>query len=369
MRMINLIIYFFSLLPLMTVIESKAEDSKVYPSEAIAFYLRQVSSTIIGRPLSLEEKNLIEEKRIEAVAEILDQWMTSGFFITSVRSMLETQMSVSGKANGVNFNLPGNLAAYLAQNKLPYSSILTANYCIGDDGKKTPCDTGAPYSAGVLTTKAYMVNGQGRFNLRRARKMLKQFACKQYPLNRTLQIPLLKQDLITMFQDDQAPNTGDQFGNGTACYSCHSQFGAHTQFYVKFDSFGVYQASATGEQDTSPGVEAGRSKNNLYTSHLNTSAKSSEESQMFGHTVSNLAEAAKVMTESPLFLQCGIRNVLQYYLRLLQNEADGINEDLIETIHQKILNESKDPTFQQIIKQALIHPLVIESVLKAGRDK
>ncbi|MBK8203416.1 MAG: hypothetical protein IPK68_14170 [Bdellovibrionales bacterium] len=188
-------------------------------------------------------------------------------------------------------------------------------------------------------------------------------------MNRALQIPILKQDLITMFQDDQPPNAGEQFGNGTACYSCHSQFGAHAQFYVKFDSLGVYQASATGEQDTTPGVEAGRSKNNLYTSHLNTSAKSSEESQMFGHTVRNLAEAAKVMTESPLFLQCGIRNVLQYYLRLLQNEADGINEDLIETIHQKILVESKEPTFQQIIKLepcAKFRPFVVKVAAGVG---
>lgn len=344
------------------------EDQKNFPAYAITFYLRYLSTTLVGRSLSFDEHKKVLQDKIKALPVILNNWMSTPYFATSFRLLLQSQLSVNGSKDGINFNLPGNLAQYLVKNNLPYSTLLTADYCIDDAGAKVSCDTGAPYNAGVLTTRAYMASNASRFNLRRARKLLDQFACSSYPMSTQLQAPIPKMDLLTMFQEDQEPNAV-QFGNGTHCYTCHSQFGAHAQFFVKFDSFGKYQSSATGEQDPSPVAEPGRSTQNLFTSHLSSSSKSSEASQMFGQNVNNLQEASQVMINNPLFLPCAIRNIIQYYLRLQRSDAEKINGDLLKVIKNQIEYESQNPTVQQIVLHSLTNPYVIESVLQAGENQ
>lgn len=327
-------------------------------------YLGQISSMVAGRPLTESEITIINSKGRQAIPEILNSWLQTPFFIKSANMMLETQLGVSGEANDINFELPGNLMSYIVRNQLPYSEILTANYCVDNSGQKTGCDTGAPYTAGVLTTKAFMYKNSGRFNLGRAGKMLHQFACREYPMEANIQIPLQREELIPMFQvlkgDDNAA-----FGNGAACYACHSQFGAHAQFFVKFDAFGNYRPSATGEQD--PEAEPGASIDNLYTSHMiDPTAAKSESSQMFGRQVSNLRGAAVALTENRLFLECGIRNTLKHFLRLVDSDSEKIGLSLIQEIASNIKATNPDPSFQQIVVEALKHPKVMQSTLKAG---
>ncbi|MCB0421440.1 MAG: hypothetical protein KDD61_10620 [Bdellovibrionales bacterium] len=337
------------------------QTQKHYPSSAVSYYLRHLAAQFVGRPLNKSEINLVETKRETAIAEVIENWMKNDFFVKSSRRMLETQLTTSGATSTVDFGLPGNLMEYIVTNKLPLSEIVTANYCV-KNGQKTECDSGAPYAAGVLTTKAFLVSNDGRFNLSRAGKMLKQFTCQEYPLEVKLQIPILRERMIPMFQVDES-DAGD-FGNGVACYRCHSQFGAHAQLFVKFSGEGRYIASATGEQD--PNQEMGKSFSGTYTSHLEGSEKSSEASQMFGDEVANLAEAAKVMASNPLFLSCSIRNVLKHFLRVSYIDSKNINEPLLTEISQKILNIEKEPTLNTILLQTLTHPLVIDSVLVSG---
>ncbi|MGE0526220.1 MAG: hypothetical protein AB7G93_02470 [Bdellovibrionales bacterium] len=338
--------------------------SKLYSQSAVTFYLSNLSSTVVGRPLSQAELSLIQGKRQEAISEIVNTWMDDAYLADSARLMTNINLSASGTADGVNYNLPGNLAKYIVKNRLPYSQILKADYCVADDLNKTACDTGAPYVAGVLTTRAYMKKNVGRFNLRRAGKLLKEFACREYPMETTIQRPLDASRLIPMFQVLEG-SKDMSFGNGQACYSCHSQFGAHAQLFVKFDTLGKYVPEATGIQAS--GVEKGLSTGNLYASHLqNPVEAASESSQMFSREVRNLKEAADVLAESPLFLECAIRKVLKHFLRLDASDAERIGIGLIQEIATQIRSEEPDPTFQTIVNKSLIHPLVIESVLKQG---
>ena len=109
--------------------------------------------------------------------------------------------------------------------------------------------------------------------------VVKTFACSDYPMDNTLQPPMPRESLIPLFQVDRATDTSaGTFGNGFACYTCHSQFSAHAQVFVKFDDQGRYQAGATGLQDMA--AEQGRSTNGLFTSHFTGAAAASELTSM-----------------------------------------------------------------------------------------
>lgn len=337
------------------------QSAKRYPVSAVNYYLQHLSTQIVGRPLTKTERDRIKAEKGKAISPILKEWMSADYFVKSTRRMVEKLLNTSGTNNSVDYNLPGNLAEFIVREELPYSQIITADYCVKDN-KKTSCDSGAPYTAGVLTTKAFLVKTDGRFNLGRAGTMLKKFACQEYPMDTSIQIPIYRVRLIPMFQVDES--RAEDFGNGLACYRCHSQFGAHAQLFVKFSGAGTYVPEATGAQD--PSQEAGKSTHGTYTSHLSGREKDSEASQMFGQQVANLAEAAKVMSEHPLFLQCSIRNLLHHFLKISAEDADHVGEPLLNEIAAKIKTIENNPKTRTILLEALTHPLVIDSVLTSG---
>jgi hypothetical protein len=338
----------------------------VYSEKATHLYLSQLSSMLVGRPLNQSETDLIKAERGGAIEKLVNKWLYMTFFADAAKVMVQTQLMMSGEANGVNHELPGNLAKYVVRNDLPYSKLLTADFCVDNDQKKIACDTGAPYSAGVLATRAYLISSYGRFNLGRAGKMMRYFACMDYPMDKKLQPPLKRERLIDLFQQEKG--TGEDFGNGLACYTCHSQFGAHAQFFVKFDSQGIYQSKATGIQN--PQLEAGKSFDGLNASHMKAKEESaSEHSQMFTEEVSNLAGAAKVLARSEQFLECSIKNSLRFFLKLTDSEMAAIDFELVKAIASDIRKQSADPSLSEILQKALTNPLVVESVLSAGEKK
>lgn len=339
----------------------------VYSEKAVVRYLSQVSSMLAGRPLTRDELERIKRERGDSIRPILETWIYDRFFPESAQTMIQTQLAASGSNNGINYNLPGNLAKYLARNALPYAEMLTADYCIDDQQKKIPCDTGAPFNAGVLTTRAYMVTNYGRFNLGRAGKMMRYFACLDYPMDKALQPPIVRERLIPMFQTLEA-KPGADFGNGLACYTCHSQFGAHAQPFVKFDSFGLYRPEASGLQN--PELEAGKSFDGLNASHLiDLSESASERSQMFGTEVANLRGAAVALAKSDKFLECAVQNSLHFYLRMTDSEASAIDPKVIRKIVADVKTTDRNPSLNELLLRALTHQSVIESVLASGEQR
>ncbi|MGQ0507684.1 MAG: hypothetical protein ACT4TC_20470 [Myxococcaceae bacterium] len=334
-------------------------------AEASRVYLSQIAPLLSGRELTVAELGQIELQAETAIAPIIEGWTREEGFVEAMRMLIQKKLSLSGTRDGVDFELPGNLAAYIAKNKLGIRTLLTADYCVSAAGEKIECDTGAPFKAGVVVTRAYLRGRASRFNLTRASTLLNAFACRHYPMESTLQPPLERTSLIPMFQAQTAaeqtdPRATTAFGNGTACYSCHGQFSAHAQLFVKFDSTGIWRSEATGLQD--PSGELGRSVNGLYASHLKDQLLASEErSQVFGKAVANLAEGAKAIAENPAYLECQSRNVLEFVLRV--DPSAHVSETLLAEIGKRASALNADPTFADIVISTFSHAEVIDAVI------
>lgn len=326
-------------------------------------YLSRMAPMLVQRALDPQELEQINQHGGAAIAPIIATWVDSPAFAEAARAMIQLKLSTSGKTDQINFELPGNLAAYIVRERLPVHTLLTADYCIDNDGAQIDCDTDAPYKAGVLVTRAYMAGNASRFNLHRAATMLKTFACLSYPMDQAIQPSLEREELIPMFQViNEAEDVTGGFGNGFACYSCHSQFGAHAQLFVKFDSEGKWRAGAVGAQD--PNGELGRSLGNLYTSHMDNPQKARrEESQMFGQQVDHLGQAAKVLTESPEFLSCSTRNLIEFAFNLDEAQAKTIPTALLDDIATlAIEDDGQEPTISSLAKETFSHPAVVKVI-------
>lgn len=328
----------------------------------VVSYMRYVSSKLVHRSLSSAEVARLQAEGKPAIAPIVEQWTREENFAQSVRIYVENLLQVSGTSNGVNFSLPGNLALDIARRNRPYGDLLTANQCVNVSGQVIACDTNAPFAAGVLTTRAYMVKYAGAYNISRAGKMTYKFLCMEYPFPQSEEPPLSQQDLIAQFSTVAGAIT---FGNGNNCYSCHSQFGHHAQFMVKFDSNGFYQANATGLQN--PNAGDGASVNGLMTSHfINPSRAANERSQMMGRPASNLAEAARAIVDNRRFLPCATKNLMKHYLKLKDQDVVTLRPELLQEITRNSLVRSQQPSFSDLMVSIISHPKVFDSFVKMG---
>ncbi|MEZ4255004.1 MAG: hypothetical protein R3A78_04695 [Polyangiales bacterium] len=343
------------------------------PGVQAALYLRKLAPMIVGRVLTTDERSRLERDGGAAIEPILTAWGEEPGFVARARERIEMELAVGGSQGAIDFGLPGNTVAKVVRDREPWSTILTASTCYDAEGAPIACDTGAPYTAGLLTTRAYMASHRGRFNLSRARTMLSTFACQKYPLADGHEPRIDKTHLIPMFratspeeQTEDAARAG--FGNGLACYSCHGQFGRHAQLFVKFDESGLWVEGATGLQSTAEGAEIGRSDDGLMTSHLVVPEEaSSEASQWFGTPVSNLAGAAAVLGSSIEFHECTARNLLTDVLGLASG-AD-VSSELLASVIVDVRKRNVDPTYQEIVTATFAHPKVAFTALNEFQSR
>lgn len=340
-----------------------AAEREPLTEEETRFYLAKIAPVIAGRSLSFEEFEMIGAVGEEAIIPLVHAWVSEPGFAESIRYLVQEQLHASGEREGVDYELPGNLAAQIAREGLPWSTLLTADYCVSAAGEAIECDTGAPYAAGVLATRAYLISNKGRFNLSRAKLMLETFACRVYPMETDIQPQLEKPVLIPMFRaTDEAEDVTGGFGNGFGCYNCHSQFGAHAQLFVKFDEDGLWRDDATGQQN--PYDELGRSFDGLYTSHMfDPFAAAKENSQVFGQPVANLREAAEVITDSPLFPQCTVKNLVAHAFDLHAGASSDISDDLLTSVAEELTATNTDPSIADYVIQVFTNEQVIDAVV------
>ncbi|RYZ56346.1 MAG: hypothetical protein EOP07_12655 [Proteobacteria bacterium] len=324
-------------------------------------YARQLASGLAGRPLTAKERSTLNSGGADALPDLIKSWLADPFFAKSFRTRIEIMIGTSGTRDGINFNLPGNLAEYIVKEKLPLIDILTADFCVDDKGKKIECDTGAPFSAGVIGTRGYLVAHNGRFNLGRANAMMGSFACSHYPMSEALQPRIPKEELIENFrivsaEDAEGKNTG--FGNGAACYICHGQFSAHSQFFVKFDDKGLYKAEATGIQSTK--LEFGRADDGIFASHFIDPKRSADETgDMFGTKAPNLSEGMKVLTSNPVFMQCIVKQVITHAFNLDSESSNKITKDVMEKLANEVSGEKA--SVADVYQAVLTDPIIIKA--------
>lgn len=338
-----------------------------FTGEEVVAFARSISQMLVSRPLSAEEVSSLTAGGVDALEPMLRAWANEPAFAENARFLMQTKLKASGQRDDIDMNLPGNLVAHVVRNDLPWSTILTADYCVDGGGQTVTCDSGAPYVAGVLTTRAYLAGNASRFNLGRALTMMEAFACRIYPMEEALQPYIAKEELIPMFRANSvAEQTVEEaaggFGNGNGCYTCHGQFGAHAQLFVKFDETGMYRNEATGLQD--PEGELGRSFDGLMTSHFDDPAEAAlEATQMFGQPVQNLAEAARVLASSDPFLDCQAEGLLHHTFGL--PEAAEVEHAMLEAITERARELHANPTFADLVVATFTEPRVILSVVGA----
>jgi hypothetical protein len=334
-----------------------------FTSARTQVYMRQLAPWFVSRELESDELAALESGKFAAIRPMLTEWTKEPAFPSAARRLISQRLSVSGERDGIDFDLPGNLAEYVVRENLPLSTLLTADYCVDAKGSKRTCDSGAPFAAGVLATRAYLASRMSRFNLTRASTMMRTFSCRTYPIDDEVEPRLPRERLIPMFQSDAEVDDDGQakatFGNGAACYECHGQFGAHAQLFVRFDETGTYRPDATGIQD--PKGELGRSTDRLFASHLKaTTEAKTEKSQMLGHVVNDLREAARVLAEDPGFVPCQAKNLLDYALRLPPSaEVDPL---VLDEIAQQA-RSGGEATFASLVVETFAHPRVVTSVV------
>ena len=131
-----------------------------------------------------------------ALPALLAAWSEETGVEDAARDMISTLLAASGARDGTDLDLPGNLAAQLVRDDVPWTQLVTADYCVDGEGAQIECDTGAPYAAGILTTRAFMAGNESRYNLRRARTLVRRFVCVDYPIDAELQ-PRIQRELLT----------------------------------------------------------------------------------------------------------------------------------------------------------------------------
>jgi hypothetical protein len=325
-------------------------------------YLTQLSPFLVERGLSPDELTRLRLEGGAALEPILTGWTQEAGFAQAARHLLSNLLAVGGARDGIDFELPGNLAAYTAAHQLPWATVLTADFCVDAAGARRACDTGSPFSGGgVLNTRAYLTSRASRFNLTRASTLLRAFACRGYPMEDGLQPRLPAASLIPLFQKNDDASAGSGFGNGTACYTCHGQFSAHAQLFVKFDATGLWREAATGQQD--PTGELGRSTGGLMTSHLlDAAGAKSEVSQFFGRPVQHLGEAASVLAHSEPFAQCQVRQLLAYATGL--QKLDAIDDALVQEVALRATDLQRHaPTLTELVLETFLDGRVQKAIL------
>lgn len=338
-------------------------------------YLARLAPMVVSRTLSPAERARLLAEGVDAVAPIVTAWTKEPGFTLAARVFIEQMLNVSGTKDGIDFTLPGNLVSHVVSNERPWRDVITETHCYDGAGAVMACDSGSPFEGGgLLNTRAYLKSRAGRFNLTRASTMLRAFACRAYPMEEALQPRTPKEQLMPMFRaltkDEQTdPRAAGGFANGSHCYTCHGQFSFHTQLFVKFDSAGRYQAAANGVQD--PEGELGRSTNGTMTSHFDlpegTPRSGDESSRIFDTPVANLAEAGKVMADSPTFLECTAEHFL--------NHALGVQWKVVEydpALMRRIALRAKssgEPSLGQLVVSLLSDPLVMSSIGKKGASQ
>jgi hypothetical protein len=320
-------------------------------------YMRYIGPSLIGRVLTDEEEATLTAGAADAVKPIIEAWVQDDGFVEAVKSMLEIRLGSNGTRGSVDFNLPGYIVRHVVKNNLPWSNVVTSDTCYDAKDKAIPCDTGAPYTAGVLTTRGFLAGNEGRFNLGRARAMLLTFMCRDYPAEPELQPYIEKPRLKLMFrasnaEEQMVAEVAGGFGNGLACFSCHGQFSNHAQPFVKFDKSGTWISDADGSQSKTG--QLGESDRNLMASHFeNATEAASEKAQWFTAEINNLAEGAAVMGKSPRFQECAVQQLIDMGVGLelgFDTKVKGlaVMNDFLTDIASKVTKTSPDPTIQEL---------------------
>ena len=331
-------------------------------------YLERLAGTMVSRSLLDSELKSIKEQEWDSVRETISYWTTTKEFEYSIAEYISLLTRTGGSDPDypeIDFNNPQKLTLNIHKQGGSYDEIISSNTC---QSGSVFCDSSAPSGAGLLTTRAFLKIHGGPYNIARANKLMKYFACSSYPVKyygmsetggvTLVDEPRLREsELIHPFNQRKM----DGFGNGSDCYLCHGQFGKHTQLFVKFDYLGMHRELADGIEN--PKNQSGFSRYGTFTSHLsNPLAASSSRSNFFGTDIENLNEAMKILADNEVFWQCAVKNVLGHYMRIPKKQLNLIDKRILNRLVKEHNFINKKPSFSELVIKVMSDQMIIDQI-------
>ena len=254
-----------------TPVPTAEDPHNPYTNADYAAALRSASVKLRGRLPSQEDTSLVRSQGRTAYESLIDDYVDSDAFIHEMHALVSRSLGMgddTADAGGVlvTTDAPADLAAYLIDSGLPWTELLSADYCIVSSidatgamqFSETACTNGTPANmrAGVLTLHAFLyVYGQSNtFNFQRTSVMQQFFNCGIYPVGDS---PLVRSNSTPggdPAQDEADPPRVhtkyqgammNEDGTEIACAACHSALLSRRNAFAKFDRNGFYDASRT----------------------------------------------------------------------------------------------------------------------------
>ena len=265
---------------------------------------------ILGKALpDAEELNSITDKATyeSAIKELL----ASDGFLQSMREHHQKFFELKGEEDRINLNEPANLASLLIKDNQDYREILTAQYCVSDNGEKGRCSSFSrdedqqQFGAGVVTTKGFLKKWEGPYNFRRTKHMFENFACKQYPDSED---PGMTEQEISESVKSFACNDGSCADQ--RCYTCHRTMNPRAALFYDFDRKGDY--NTTPDPDAKDGEITLR--DDMSVSVIGDLLNEGVVPRFQDKEVKTLREFAVAFSQSETFENCAIQRFTNYAL-------------------------------------------------------
>lgn len=299
---------FFSLLVDSHLEGTKSKSSNFSP-EDYNKSLRVVSSILLGRNPTPQEL-LAANEGLSEYTHRIETIVNSDEATESLRQYFHILFNMKGQMNGINYEEPTNLALYLITQDKDFRQILKADHCVDDDLKEIPCsaftnaDQSKELSAGVLTTRAFLVKWTSAFNFVRTAKAFKVFACSEYPDSTDVGLP--KDKISTKVK------TFDCEDCQTSCYSCHKSMNSRAYLFYDFTVDGRFNLNPPNNMKTKTDTGAVSERDDLLTKGT--------VPEYHGRKMEKLKDYAHLLADSRKFRDCFATRMVNFMTGVNPNE-------------------------------------------------
>ncbi|MEQ1876972.1 MAG: hypothetical protein ABL958_10030 [Bdellovibrionia bacterium] len=236
---------------------------------------------------------------------------------------------MAGVQGTVNFNEPANIATFIVNNDRPYWETLTGNYCVDDNFvQTTPCSTfpddatAAANSAGIITTRGFIIRNKSPFNFHIVNMAFQKFLCAQYPDATDTGMPK------TTVSDRRKTFTSNSNG-GMDCFFCHRSI--NPKAYLFFNYFANAGNDMSG-RFTPDGLNSALNINTTQTdmgqralpedllcvkdATGNCQTPSQVSVDVMGKPASSVRDVGKIMAQDPRFAKCATQHYVNWMFGL-----------------------------------------------------
>jgi hypothetical protein len=267
--------------------------------------LRLSAEILINRDPTPAEMQTLTNGNFATYQTLITSYLNTPAFQAEQLTYYQDLFGMSGQTNttfpDINYDEPANLATYLVVNNQDFRQVLTATYCVNDSMQQIPCSAfsnpadATTQAAGVLTTRAFLQNAAGPFNLHRVNKAFEVFACRNYLLSPDIRDPGISQSEIS--GTVKTFNCADATACNPVCFSCHKNLNSRASLFYNFDLTGMYNLNPSSAVITQTDVVGTPST-------VADLLVPGAQAAYFGQVVPNLRQYAMLFSRNKDFRDC-----------------------------------------------------------------